>query len=94
MVKSNFLSYKFAEKLQEVGISKKQAEDLEVHFYDFDEFTIKFKDNINKIITSNENENEKAKELLEDLWGELEHHVITNHLIPAKEILNKITDEL
>ncbi len=90
--KSNFPLGKFAKKLQEFGISKKQAEELEFHLLEFDIFISGFKKHIAKIIRCNEKD--KIKDLLEDLWGEFEHHIIPNHLLPAKDILDNITNKI
>lgn len=84
----------FAEKLQELGISRKQAIELAFHLLEFNDFTNKFNSSIHEIITLNKQENSKVKELLDDLWGELETHIITNPLLPAKNILEKITEKL
>ncbi len=91
---SRFPVGKFANKLIEFGISKKQAEELEFHLFEFDIFINGFKPHINKIIKCKFSQKGEMKNLLEDLWGEFEHHVIPMHLVPAKNILDKITDKM
>src|SRR3989338_4728915 len=92
--KATFPYGEFAKKLEEFNISKKQAGELSHHLLEIDMFVSGFKPHIEKIIKCKKSEKDDFKELLEDLWGELEHHIIENHMIPAKKILNKITNRL
>ena len=84
----------FHKRLREFGVSEKEASELGFHLGDLDIFFNGFKPHINKIIKCNKTDKAKFKELLEDLWGEFEHHIVQNHIEPAKEILNDITNRL
>ena len=79
---------KLSEKFKKTGISKDRAEELSFHFmeieYSFDGI---MKNIDNMLIAKNK---EKVLEKLEDIWSEFEVHVVNNHIIPAKKILDKI----
>ncbi len=81
---------RLAEKLKEAGISEKQADELTFHLLEISYFVNGFELWIKKINRCKKTKKDKIKDLLEDLWGELENHIINNHLIPAKEVLFKI----
>jgi len=89
MKKRNFSFEDFVRKLQKSGIEKEQAEELGFHLLEFNEFIEKFDNIINEIMKV---EDDKVRKYLEELWGELETHIIKNHLLPAKKILNDITN--
>ena len=94
MVKSSFSFEDLSKKLQEFGVPEKQAGELGFHFVEVDTFALKFREVVNDIVACKENEKEKVKNLLGDLRDELEHHIVTNHLIPAKKLLDDITNKL
>ena len=92
--KAKFRFDKFQDKLKEFGIPKKQAEELSHHLLELDIFLNGFQPHINKIMKCKKSEKDKFKDLLEELSGEFEFHIVDNHIVPAKEILNKITNKL
>jgi len=92
--KKDFNFESLAKKLQELGISKKQAGELSFHFLELNAFMEEFKGIVKKIEEYKKSEKEKTRDLLGKLQGELEYHIIPNHLLPAKRILNEITNSI
>lgn len=79
---------KISKKLKESSLSKDKSEELAFHLLEirtsFDEII----DNIDNILKA-----KNKKEILDELdsiQNEFEFHIVNNHIIPAKNILNKV----
>jgi len=78
---------KFVKKLIESGMSKKKAWEINFHLYEIDAFCMGYRANIEGILKSKTKK--ETDEHLESIWDELENHVIKNHMIPVKKLLEK-----
>ena len=82
---------KFSEKLEEVGISKENSKELFFHFYEIEAFYLGFRTGIKNILKTKNKK--KIKEELENIWDDLKNHIIKNHFIPARNLLDKNEDK-
>jgi hypothetical protein len=75
-----------AKKFMEHGMSKPKAYELYVHFFEIERFLLGVRYNIAEILDS---KNKKQMiEQLDDIWGDLDSHMIKGHFTPMKNLLN------
>jgi len=85
----NFNDNRLSKKFKKFGISKKEADELAFHFVEIERFCLGFRESIINILKIKNNEKKNIEEELDYILGELETHIIKNHFIPTKKILDK-----
>ena len=74
-----------AKKFMEYGMSKPKAYELFVHFFEIERFLLGVRYNIAGLLKA---KNKKQMiEQLDDIWGDLDSHMIRGHFTPMKNLL-------
>lgn len=75
-------------KFKKAGMSKENTEELTFHLMEIEYSFDSIIENIDNILVARSKK--KILDELEHIWSEFEFHVVNNHIIPAKKVLNKV----